>query len=338
MANFVMESRTVAGSYLATLPFRNLQGEFFLSKPDQFRWELPLYHPSITRSTFFPGKTEMWLWRNGAKIFAGPLWDATANSGTKKITCAAEGLESYFDVRRISADTSLTGTLGDNAWALIAASQAMTDGNLFITQGTTTGAISGTYKYAKDEGLYIGNVITDLSDGGAFDWEITPARVFNIYTPRIGSRARVRLEYGGNVNNYSDQVMGKYEANDVLIKGPGTTVSQPTIDTVKRSEYGLRQFTDSNTAMKTQTLLNGYASRVLALRRDSREIPQIGVNTVGVNPLDGDITLGQISRLVINDGWVTYDQDMRMSGFQLTAGKHGEETFILYLSDLREIA
>jgi len=333
-----MESHSLSGAYLATLPFRNLQGEQFLTKPDQYRWDLPLHHPNITRATFFPGKTEMWLWRNGVKVFAGPVWDATASSQSQTIDCAAEGLESYFDVRRISADVTIVGTLADIAWQLIADSQAMTDGNLYITRGTTGSTISSTAKYAAKEGMYILDAINDLSASGDFDFEITADRVFNITCPRGESRAPERLEFGGNVTRYSDTLMGKFEANDILVKGPDTWVSQPTIDTAKRSEYGLRQYVDSNTSLKTQDLLNGYSERILNLRRDPREVPQIGVRSEIVNPLEGHISLGQITRLVIDDGWVQYDQDMRLTGFQVSVEKNASETFVLYLSDLREVS
>jgi hypothetical protein len=311
-----------------------------MNKPKQLRWEMVNAGSGLSYSTFFPRKTEMWLYRNDILIFAGPVWNAVASSKENKISCDAQSVDSYLATRRIAADAKYTGTLGSTAWDLISDSQALTDGNLFITQGTlvAAGSPSASVTYAASEGKYIYDAIDDLSGGDSgFDWEITANRVFNEYYPRLSGNARVRLEYGGNVTGYSLQVMGQYEANNVIVKGPDGTISAPVIDTAKRAEYGLSHYVGSNTGLSSQSLLNNYASMVLMQRRDARVIPQVSVRSSTINPFDGDITFGQVAPLIIDDGWAQFNDNMRCGGFQLTVGKHGEETFVLYMNDLREV-
>lgn len=338
MADYVMESRSRAGAYLATLPYRNLQGEFFRNKQDQIRWEMPLYNNGLDRTSFFPGKTEVWVWRNSSKVFVGPLWDVTASSDSASMSCAAEGIESYLEMRRVPEDVSYTGARQATAWDLISRTQALTDGSLGITQGTLQVAPNLAIAWLKNDGDYLIDCMDTLAGGAqGFDWEIDVNRALQIYYPRPSVASRARLEYPTNVLRYSVQMLGKFEANDVLIKGKDDLRSQPVIDTAKRSEFGLRQLTVSATDLDTQAQVNDFGSRYLNLRRDIREIPQVTLKTELVNPFAGDIWFGQTAPVVINDGWTQYNQTMRLNGFQLSVGKNGNETFVLYMSDLREV-
>lgn len=339
MATYYMEARTRSGVYLGTLPFRNLQGEFWRNRPKQLRWDLPLYHPNVTRTSVDPGATEIWLLRNDVKVFVGPLWDATASSDERKITCSAESVESYLSLRRITNDLRYTGNRGATAWDLINRAQTGTDAGLGIIQGTINTTPSLTTSYLKNDGTVILDAIDGLSNDSdtGFDWEIDVNRAFQVYYPRPAVASRVRLEWGGAIHRYSVQVMGKWEANDIFVKGKDKLRSQPVIDTAKRAYYGLRQRVESNTNITAQVQLNNYAQRLLSLHRDPREIPQVGLRTSSVNPFEGDIWYGQTAPVVIDDGWVTYDQTMRCDGFQLTVGKNGSEIFTLYMSDLRDV-
>lgn len=339
MADYVLESRSKAGAYLATLPYRNLQGEFWRNKADQIRFEVPLYNTGLTRTNFFPAKTEVWVIRNGAKVFVGPLWDATPSSDNGTISCAAEGIESYLEGRRIKEDVKYTGARSATAWDLINGAQTGTDAALGIIQGTINTAGNFTIEWMKNDGEYISDAMETLSKGNeGFDWEIDVNRAFNLYYPRPAVASRVKLEWPTTIKRYSVQMLGKFEANDVFVKGKDDLRSQPVIDTSKRAEYGLRQVTISATDLETLDQANDYGEQVLNLRRDIREIPSVVLNTDLVNPFNGDIWFGQTAPVVISDGWVQYDQVMRLNGFQLSVGKQGNETFNLYMSDLREVA
>lgn len=339
MTSWIMQAHSRSGAYLATLPYYNLQGEFFMNKPKQIRFTLPLRHEVVTQASVYPGKTEIHLIRDDRTVYIGPLWNATASSQDNTIMCDSQSLESYLGLRRISADVTKSGPRSEIAWSLINDSQNKTDGDLGIIKGRVDDAPALTVKYARKEGIIIADAIDEFAkeaDSG-FDWEIDVARAFNAYYPRIQNRARVNLEYGGNITRYSLQSMGMWEANDILIQGPDDAVSQTTVDTAKRAEFGLRQYVGSNTGAKTKTQLNNYAQDVLNKRRDIRLVPQVSVRTEQVNPFNGDITYGELTHLFIDDHWSQFDEDMRLTGFQVTVGRHGEETFVLYLSDLREV-
>lgn len=548
-ATYVLESRTKSGNFLATLPYRNLQGEFWRNKADQIRFEVPLSHQAITRSTFYPAQHEIWGYRNGIKIFAGPLWDVTASSDNKVLSCSAEGLESYLEGRRLDAPVTYTNSYresiindlvinkaqtGTNAslgltWGLDyaqtfdsfyrVADSATTLGtldsgqtwtyqegvwgienrnfayNVSQTHGPTedygsfalvnigsgnmqlevtirgmyntspapaglagrwvsntlcyvcdydlvshtvriryrngssftTLASSTTYNWVDGDrlkftlteqvgetgvtlqglvndvvkvttshtaagrpsqsqgiaGLYqdfgtgvnppgarfdnfsgssdtasprsplipsltyymgdnIYELVESLSKGTlGFDWEITPDRQFRLYYPRRAypSQRAGALIYPDNIKRYSIQYQGKYEANDILVIGADGINSTPGayIDSVARSTYGLRQLTETATDLETQSQVDDYAAYLLKVHKNVKEIPQVSLNTDIVNPFNGDIWFGNTANVIINDGWVQYSQTMRLTGFQVTSGKQGNETFVLYMSDLREV-
>lgn len=340
MAEYVLESRTKNGTYLATLPFRDLQSEFYYSKTRALRWTMSL--TSLNRFTtddLYPAKTEVKLIRNGIPIFVGPLWDMNISKNENRCTFVAEDLSSYFSRRRAFSTDEMSGTFGDISWNLINGSQSLTNGNLFITRGTAVpgGAPSGTFIPTK--GQYIDDILTTLSTGdNGFDWVFSADRTYNQYYPKIQSRANVRLEYGGNVSSYSINIMGKYLGNDIITVGRNKTFSSVVTDTTSQSIYGLMQHVDEFTSTEDLVLINDYNAGVLALRVAPKDVPQLVLKSDIVNPLDGDISYGQVTRTVINDGFSQYDKDMRCTGFQLSLGKHGNEKFNLYLNDMREVA
>jgi len=341
MADFRLEARTRAGLYLATLPFRNLQGEFWRNRPKQIRFELPLHDPVVTRSNVDPGKTELQLFRNDTKVYTGVLWNVTASSGEGKLTCDSESLESYLGLRRIDQDLRYTAQTGGSIfWDLINRAQLGTDAALGFTTGTINVAPNRTVSFLKSDGNYYDEVLTEFADDSqlGFDWEIDQNRQLQVYYPRPQTPSRSRLIYGGVVTGYSLQVQGKYAANDVVIKGKDAIRSTPVIDTVRRAQYGLRQYIDSNSNLTTVAACNDQAQRTLNLRRDVRQTPQVSLRTQDLNPFNGDIWFGQTASVVINDDWTQFNQTMRMEGFQVTVGKHGNETIILYMTDMREVA
>jgi hypothetical protein len=341
MAEWRMESWTRAGSYLATLPARNLQGEIWYSKPKQLRFELPLYHPAITRTNIDPGKTELRLFRDNVHRLTMVLWDATASSGDGKLSCSAESLESYLEMRRVDQDLRYSAAPGSAIiWDLINRAQTGTDAALGFVQGTLQTAPNRTVSYLKDDLNMYSDIIAELADNSSlgFDWEIDHLRRLQVYYPRPQVQSRARLEWGGVVTGYSIQVQGKYGRNNIIVKGDEAIRSSAVIDTAKRAEYGLRQYADSNTGLTTVTAANEAATRLLNLRRSVRETPQIALKTALVNPWDGDIWMGQLAPLIINDGWSQFNQSMRCEGFQFSIGKHGSETIVLYMSDLREVS
>lgn len=337
MAVYVVESRTKSGQYLATLPFRDFQGEFYYSKTREIRFSMSRASLNeLTTNDIYPAKTEIVVWRDGVKIFCGPLWDIAISSQENKATLMAQDLSSYFERRAVYGDQKLSGTLGNIAWSLINTSQGMTNGALSITRGSTTGtngpSVSG---YKIKNGTYLNTALEELSDGqNGFDWQFTPDRVYNQYYPRLNTRARVRLEYGGNIRSYSDAIQGKYIGNSMRTIGKDSLMSGIVLDSNSMTEFGRMDYVDEQTGLSNINLLNEHNARSLARRRVPWHAPSIVLNSSEIDPFAGDIDYGQITTVIINDGYTQYNQDMLCKGFQVYYNKSGSETFTLYMQEI----
>ena len=221
------------------------------------------------------------------------------------------------------------------AWKIISDSQSRTNGNLGITRGTTVGAGAPAGYYNAKRGEYISQAHETLADGkNGFDCVFTTDRVYNQYYPRIATRANVRLEYGANIQSYSNFIQGKYIGNDLLTIGKEGLLSDSVVDTNSQAEYGLMEFVAEQTNADNVPLLNLHNERSLARRRIPRQEPTIVLNSELVNPLEGDIGYGQVTTVVINDGYTQYAQDMQCTGFSMNYGKPGNETFTLYMAEI----
>lgn len=338
MAEYVIESRTMNNVFLTSLPFKDLQGEIMLSKPSAMRFTVPWSAVDFSTDEMEEGRTEIQIYRNGVKIYTGPVWDIdiSTNENTFKVT--SEDISSYFDLRQLESAVKYSMTYGDMAWNLINSTQNLPNGNLYITRGSTTGAGSpaGTVTFKNAE--YLSDQINSVADGTfGFDWLITPERVFNQYYPRISSRANVALSFPGNIKSYSVNRQGKYLRNKIRTVGPNGTLSSWAVDNTSLAKYGVRHYSESQTSLTSANALNAFNGQMLAQRRYTKVVSNIVIRSDLVNPFEGDITLGQVTKVSIEDKFNKIDTDMRLVGFQLTVGKQGNETFNLYFNDLREV-
>lgn len=344
MADYELRLQTVTGAYLATIPFANLQGEMRKNEPCAFRWDTPLH--AITErmnpASLIAGVTEVAIYRNGVNIFTGPIWDIDVTSKNKIMKMSAEDISSYLQVRRvILSRTFKIQTYGSISWTLINDAQSVSDGSFGITLGTQVAgtAPKGSPRYAYKSGLNLWKTIDKLASATTgFDWYIGPNRQFHAIYPRIQNTAKVKLEYGSTIKSYSIQAMGKLLMTDAFIKGGKSVVSVTQFDAAARTAYRRREYVASQTALKTVSKLNAFAVTELNLRKAPRLVPQMVMNSNLINPFDGDIDFGQLTNVIVDDGWVQFNGMMRCSGYQVTVGKHGQETFVFYMNDLREIA
>lgn len=339
MPEYLIESRTRDGAYLVTLPARNLQFEVMLNKPGGFRFELPLVHDSVQRSTLREGLHEAWIYRDGVLVRCGPIWNVNVSRRDNNIKIDGESLESYLDLRRIDADVTYT-TLDQSliAWDMINDSQNQTGGGLGITQGLLETGVSRSLGFKRHEGKTVYDAISDMAEmDTGFDWWITPGRAFTTFYPRLQRNVGLRLEYPGIVHTYGVQFMGKWLRNDILMQGPEQTYAV-AVDTTSRSTYGLRQLTTAAKDVKTTNELTALVAHERDLRAAGKAIPHVSLMPSVLNPFDtGQMRLGDLCHIVISDGYVQLNDLHRIVGFQVTVGKQGNESLLLYLEDLREI-
>ncbi len=339
MADYRIETRLRDGTYVQTLPYSNLQYEIGRNKPYGCRFDLPLYHEAVTSSTIQPGLHEIWVWRNGSLVKAGPLWDVVPSSSTGKLNCNAMDILDYFDTRLTHAQTFSAVDQTAIAWGLINYTQGLTNGGLGVVSGTLGTGITRSATWKDYDNKYILEAITDISQmTSGFDFDITPStRAFNAYYPRPQTNRNLKLYYQQHIRHYSVQYWGKYMRNAVQVQGVEPNLSV-AIDTTSRSTYGLREYADSYRDAQLITDLNNYASKIRDQRKDVKAYPSISLHQDFIDIFDTNvIQLGDLLGVVIQDGYVNIDTTLRYETAQISVDKQGSESIVLYLQDQREL-
>lgn len=339
MATYWLETRLPSGTFVAKIPFRNLQFEVGFNGPSGIRWDSPLYDPLMTEGVLSPGLHEVWVMRNGVCVAAGPIWDMTVTTDDRSMNCSAQSLEDYLDVRLVRDVSYVSQDQTAIAWDLIADSQALPNGGLNISQGTLGTGITRSIKYLTYDGKYILEAIQDfaeLEDG--FDFWINPAtRTFNAIYPRPQTNRSLHLVYPQHISSYAVTYYGKYLRNRVVVQGPDPNFVVAT-DTTSLSTYGLREYADTLKDSATANELTEYAGHVRDTRKDVKGYPTLVMRSQVLNIFDSSvIQYGDLFKVTIQDGYVQVDELMRYKGAQVTVNGSGDETIVIYTQDLREL-
>lgn len=173
------------------IDFTNLTYSDELNKPQTLEASClisSLTEPIITRlRALHENPTELWLSRNNAIIYQGPLlgWSAQRD----KITFRSQGLLSYLRWMLIDNDYNLTT---DDTFAIAAFLIDQFQGIEYAHMGIETGDAGFSFEnidilYEKKELIHIDKALEDLAKAQGFDFEIEPgSRNLRLYSPEKG--------------------------------------------------------------------------------------------------------------------------------------------------------
>ena len=197
-----------------------------------------------------PGRTAIYIDRNGVLVWGGVLWQREYGSSNQSIKLTAREFLSYFERRRITDGTgTASGALSYTnidqlqiAQGLISNAQSVSLGNIGLLYNqdplsTATSGVTLSRVYYNYEVKTVFNAISDLSkQSNGFDFEISvyydgggnPAKSFNTYYPRSGvmysstnPKAPV-FELGGNIAEYTYLEDGSKAINQIYALGAGS--------------------------------------------------------------------------------------------------------------------
>jgi hypothetical protein len=209
----------VHGGVMTELPLRGVTFTRPLSGPGSFTGVLDLGDPRLSAldpiTCTVPGRTAVYVDRDGTLVWSGILWLRTYDSTSRALTLQASEFESYFARRLVTATYSPTAVDQFTvAQALITTAQAVAGGSVgVIVLATTCGVpISHTWN-----GYELKTVQTALKDigtvAGGFDWSFDPSYVagvptttFSTFYPAKGTPNAtngVLFEMPGNVVSYT---------------------------------------------------------------------------------------------------------------------------------------
>lgn len=192
MTTWRLDLLDLAGTVLESdVVYSDLQAKWVLNGPGYFEAVLPWESAS---TDWEAGERELRLYRDATRIWGGHLWHAAGNGPERTFAVDGSGYYSVMRHRVVTSDLIYADVADVTiAWNLIAHTQAQTDGDLGITNGSHAGTDRHRDRaYCALERPSISEGIEELSqmDDG-FDWEISETKVFNTWSPRRGTSSGV---------------------------------------------------------------------------------------------------------------------------------------------------
>lgn len=199
--------------------------KFKLDAPSTVDFSMNGKHQDATRITELV--TDVIVSADGVDLIrarCGNSQDTVGDSG-HGVTFNFQDYRAVLTRRRLRlADTLVYTTVdqSDIAWGLITTVQARTNGNYGITRGV--GATTGVVRsFEFKPGQFIGKEIQAMSErASGFDWDVSPARVFNLYYPQRGANNGIAIEYGKAISSFSRNRTPTSFANDIILTGANT--------------------------------------------------------------------------------------------------------------------
>lgn len=275
---------------------------------------------------------ETLVWAGEQAMREGRLDDRGNNWVTIHAYDWLEQLNSRFTV----AEREFLATdQGAIAMTLIDETQADTDGDLGITEGSIATTLDRDIVFNNQNVMEAIIKLADTVNG--FDFELTNQKIFNVYTLKGSDRTdQIRLEYGLNI--ISAQVVEDFTnpATRAIVTGEeygGTDITRIEPESAPGlAQYGLREYMFNETDVVSDTsledrgnaILNKYGGPVLKIDCTLKK------SSISIT----DFALGDLINVKIVNGIYNIDQDYRIYEWNVTYNDDNTETLRLTLSTL----
>lgn len=288
----------------------------------------------ITETDFEPGRTVIYIEKNGTIVWAGILWEVFVVFPSNRLRLIGEGLWSYFRHRHIT--TTVTYNSTDQfavAKALIDTAIGKPAGNVANISTAATPTSSGvnvTRRYPGYQYRQVAEAIEDLGNRtGGFDfditstWSTTEAGVvdnkFELYYPSKGTRTEVVFDYPANVTRIQWRRKGQKFANTVHMIGAGSGEATTTASAVDVGSFTdnfplLEQKLMKKDISVSSTLVE-RANRELNRRNQVEELIDIDVDAKSIETSVGSFTVGDIVRVRGSNGYLDINKLYRIMSY-----------------------
>lgn len=352
------------------LPLSRVTFSTELNEAGEFRGTLVLGDPRIAvhdpRRLTEPGRTALYVTRDGVPVWGGIVWTNRYSSADRTIEIGAAGFLSYFDHRRVLpagydpaahdlADVEVRYTERDQADIvrdLVATAQAHPGGDIgVVTRVVGDGPrIVRSVAYPGGQLKNVGEALRELAaleDGPDLLFEVAPgpggriSRVLRVGTPRLGQQGSPHVwEYGANLVEYAWSQDAANTANRIFALGAERDDRQ-LIAVAQGPEPARRPLVEAEVSyLETADpdLLASHAAAALAAVSRPVTLPELTVRA-DLAPVLGSYGLGDDATIVIRDHFFPdgLHATVRIVGMEVTPGDDaGEETVRLTVSPLTE--
>ncbi|MEV7865049.1 hypothetical protein AB0P17_02870 [Streptomyces sp. NPDC088124] len=343
---------------LDVLPLTDAKFDDFIGKAGSLSATIPLPDAALaarTRAALVPGRTAVWLERNGDIWWGGVLWTSTPQmdeQGRLTVQFQAGTFDSYLDHRILSGDLVGAGTEQfDIVRLLIDHVQEQPGGDIGIRYGTEASGVRRDFAYAYSGLARVRELLDKLCqfDDG-FEWRIhcyRDAEGRRVKHLQLGhpvittGRTEIVLDHPGPVHTYSLPSDSTVQANVWVARGESgnsdqSQESEPLTVRVVSDEdiaggWPRLEQTSDHTSVNDAAALGSLARAELSRHRRPETIPELTVW------MDGRITpalMGALIRLRVHDLWHPGGSDtrFRVVGLAVNPPQRAKpETATLYL-------
>ena len=292
-----------------------------------------------------PGRTAIYVDRDGTLVWGGVLWTRDWTSKDQTVTLTAREFESYFERRRITADTVFYGT--DQLTAvqtLVNNAQATTNGNIGVAIGTETSGVLINRTFYGYEYKTVFSAIQELSKTStgfdfnilvAYDSNHNPTKTLHLGYPRYGqtysatSQTSPVFDMPGNVMDYQWTEDGITTANTVYALGAGSNPGKLTATSVDSTKITagwplLEDQINYSDVIDSTLLTTLSAGRVGAVSYPPQTIKILVPPTL--DPVFGSYNVGDSARVRITDDRFPAGLDAvyRIIAFNMQAGENNQ--------------
>jgi hypothetical protein len=343
------------------LPLTDTTFDDYIGKAGSLSATVPLPDAALAaraRTALVPGRTAVWLERDGDIWWGGVLWTRTPSSderGRVQVEFQAGTFDSYLDHRILARDFTASATdQFDLVRMLVAHAQEQPGGDIGIQLGNEVSGIARDVSFAASALTRIRELLDQIAqfDDG-FEWRVhcyrdaegRRAKRLQLGHPVIsGSAEDLVVDHPGQVLTYSLPADSTVQADVWVARGDSANAdqaeeSQPLTVAVESPEdlaagWPRLECTSDHSGVTDPAVLRSLALAQLARQRMPEVIPEITVR------LDGRITpalLGANVRLRLRDLWhqEPREERFRIVGIAVAPPQRGKaETATLYLEGM----
>lgn len=321
---------TLAGE----LPLESLKFGEVLNGPGALSASLPL-DSAISASELVPGRTSLYIERDGVIVWGGLLWTMRMEVDTNAAELGAEGFWSLIRNRRLTDNVTFTATEQTTiAASLLTALAGKPGGDHRITPAASATGVLRDRTYISWERKNAAEAIEELAqvrDG--FDFRVacrwsgsSIVREFFTSYPATGRRTEWVLDVGTNAELLSVEVDATTMVTTAHVKGEGegtdallATVSNASI----LGSYPLLEDLTAYSDVTNRSTLEAHARRRLDRGAAPVVIPSVTLYA-GREPFIGSFIVGDQVRVRCSYGLIDIDDLFRITAWEAEVSDAGE--------------
>jgi hypothetical protein len=360
-----------SGAVLDELPLHGVSFSTVLNDAGEFRGQLAMGDPRIAirdpRGLTAPGRTALYVERDGVLVWGGVIWTSKYSSGDRVLEIGAAGFLSYFDHRRVlpagfdpaTGDVAAAATVysevgqNDIARALIRTAQSHPGGDIHVGIGDGVPGEPRTLSYQGYELKSVGEALRELAalDAGPdFLFDVgtgpggEPVRRLRLGDPELGQSGSPHVwEFGANLVEYAWPQDGSAMASRVYALGAGSETGQLIAVAEDRDRqnagWPLLETEVAQIHVTDLAVLRSHATAELGVVSRPVVLPELVVRA-DLDPVLGSYQAGDYGRVHIKDSFFPSGTafDVRILALEVTPGDDaGEELVKLTVSPIQGV-